>query len=291
MKFKKGQMPWNKDKGLLSNKEIKDYIKFLFESKLPTQECNNLIYQKFKIKTKINQFWIKIYSKGRIKEHRSFLCRASKLGDKNPMKNLNTKIKSSNSHKGIPSWNKDLHGEEYLKHFKEGKIKGGGQIGFTHTTESRQLMSKNMSGKKHPNYNPSFEQRKQSAERMKKNRQDFDFNFKMFKSLQNAMSKPHKKVKAWIETHTALKTISNYPVYIGNRYAEIDEADIENKIAIFVDGNYWHNYPNLYPWDKTVNTCLINKGWKVYRFWESNINKNSEKIILELKSILIQVQQ
>jgi hypothetical protein len=38
--------------------------------------------------------------------------------------------------------------------------------------------------------------------------------------------------------YTDLKTISNYPIYMGNKYAEIDEVNIENKIAIFIDGNY-----------------------------------------------------
>jgi G:T-mismatch repair DNA endonuclease (very short patch repair protein) len=196
----------------------------------------------------------------------------AKQGDKNPMF-------------GKPSWNKGILGEEYKKHYKNNKVSGGRPKGYKHSLKSRIKMSKNTIGKKHPNFNLSFEQRQQYAERMRQNRQDFEFNFKMFKSLQNNFTKPHKKVKSWINQYASFKTVSNHPIYVGNKYAEIDEADIINKIAIFIDGNYWHNYPEGRQWDKTVSTFLINRGWKIFRFWESEINNDSELIILKIISI------
>lgn len=209
---------------------------------------------------------------------------ASKKGDLNPMKKMSVRLKSSESHKGNIPWNKNLIGDDYTKHYKNNKIKGGRPKGYKHTLISKQKMSQNMIGKKHK-VTWSIENRKKCAKRMKKNRQDFLFNLKMFQSLQKNISNPHRKVKSWINNFSSIKTISNYPIYIGNKYAEIDEANIEDKIAIFVDGNYWHNYPNFRKWDKIVTTCLLNKGWKVYRFWESDINKNPEEVILHIKSI------
>jgi DNA mismatch endonuclease (patch repair protein) len=46
---------------------------------------------------------------------------------------------------------------------------------------------------------------------------------------------------------------------------------IKPKICIFVDGNYWHNYPNGNGRDKKVNETLEKSGYKVIRFWESDI--------------------
>jgi very-short-patch-repair endonuclease len=201
----------------------------------------------------------------------------------NPMYDKQVKLKSSKSHIGKSPWNKGLKGDEYVKHYIDG-IRGGRPFGYKHTIVSKIKMSQNTIGKKHPNYKPSIEQRKSFAERMRKNRQDFSFNFKMFKSLQNNFTKPHRKVKQILEDF-AINTISNYPIFIGNRYAEIDEADVANKIAIFVDGNYWHNYPNLRTWDKVVTSCLKNKGWFVIRIWESDIKNNLSEVIENIKAI------
>jgi len=74
----------------------------------------------------------------------------------------------------------------------------------------------------------------------------------------------------------------------------------EQKIAIFVDGCFWHGCKrcNLRPkthtkfWDKKisdnfkrdklVNKLLKRKGWKVLRFWEHQIkNKSTAKNIIK----------
>lgn len=67
-----------------------------------------------------------------------------------------------------------------------------------------------------------------------------------------------------------------------------------SKIVIFLDGDFWHGHDwenrksdhksNIDFWikkierniqrDKDVNETLINTGWKVLRFWESDIKKN-----------------
>ncbi len=81
-----------------------------------------------------------------------------------------------------------------------------------------------------------------------------------------------------------------------------DIAIVKNKIAIFVDGEFWHGYnweekkqrikPNRSYWipkiDKTIkrdkeNNEKIRKiGWTVLRFWEHEIKKDLEKCTLEV---------
>jgi len=69
------------------------------------------------------------------------------------------------------------------------------------------------------------------------------------------------------------------------------------KLAIFVDGCFWHKCPICFKkpstetdfWDKKiennvlrdseVNKKLSNDGWKVLRFWEHEINKDINNVI------------
>lgn len=51
---------------------------------------------------------------------------------------------------------------------------------------------------------------------------------------------------------------------------------VEPNICIFADGDYWHNRPNQKERDLLVNQTLIEAGYKVFRFWEHEINNNIE---------------
>ena len=204
-------------------------------------------------------------------------------GDKNPMKQKAAREKSSKSHKGQIAWNKVLTKEQMSLHYKNG-MKGGRLKGYKHTLASRKKMSDNTIGKKH-NVILSVERRIFLSEQMKKNRLDFEFNKKMFTALCKSITKPHRKVKEWIKEYTELKTVSNFCFSVGSRYGSIDEAEPNRKIAIFIDGNYWHNYPNLNKWDKCCNTVLEKQGWNVLRFWESDINNNQERVIQKLINV------
>jgi len=49
------------------------------------------------------------------------------------------------------------------------------------------------------------------------------------------------------------------------------------KLVIYADGDYWHNLPEYKIRDKKQNKILKEKGYKVLRFWEHEINKEPEK--------------
>ena len=77
------------------------------------------------------------------------------------------------------------------------------------------------------------------------------------------------------------------------------------KIAIFCDSDFWHgkyykegiNIPktNKDYWikkfnrnikrDKDVNEILNKEGWKVLRFWESDIKRDIDKCVKKLKML------
>ena len=78
----------------------------------------------------------------------------------------------------------------------------------------------------------------------------------------------------------------------------------KQKTAVFVDGCFWHGCKkhcimpksNKGYWgpkiaknksrDRAVNRLYRGKGWKIMRIWEHEVRKNSDKIILKLRSIL-----
>ncbi|PIW79582.1 MAG: very short patch repair endonuclease, partial [Parcubacteria group bacterium CG_4_8_14_3_um_filter_48_16] len=71
----------------------------------------------------------------------------------------------------------------------------------------------------------------------------------------------------------------------------------KEKVAIFIDGCFWHGCPrcktqpktNAEYWklkiannqkrDKEVKKQLIRDGWKVFRFWEHEIKKNPNRVM------------
>ena len=83
-----------------------------------------------------------------------------------------------------------------------------------------------------------------------------------------------------------------------------DLAFIGKKIAIFVDGDFWHGYnltklkkklPKKY-WvpkilrnvsrDKEVNKILREMGWNALRFWEHDVNESPRAVVARVARAL-----
>jgi DNA mismatch endonuclease (patch repair protein) len=76
------------------------------------------------------------------------------------------------------------------------------------------------------------------------------------------------------------------------------------KIAIFIDGCFWHKCPVCFKepetrkefWMKKINSNverdnnfnnkLQNEGWTVIRFWEHDVRKQPEKIVSEILELI-----
>jgi len=90
-------------------------------------------------------------------------------------------------------------------------------------------------------------------------------------------------------------------------YRLLGKPDIvfpRKKIAVFIDGCFWHKCPVCFVepetrkkfWmkkiegnvkrDKEVNRFLKDKGWKVLRFWEHEVRKNPKKVLFKIAKIL-----
>ncbi len=79
----------------------------------------------------------------------------------------------------------------------------------------------------------------------------------------------------------------------------VDFAFPEFKLAVECDGDYWHANPNKYSSEKMnqiqkKNTSVDKKreriiqvsGWKILRFWESEINTNIQEVVNKIEKHL-----
>lgn len=73
---------------------------------------------------------------------------------------------------------------------------------------------------------------------------------------------------------------------------EITIADFylpDNRVVIYCDWDYWHNYPYWTEKDHNTTKELKNNNFKVLRFWEREINKTpeivKERIIKEVQRL------
>lgn len=61
---------------------------------------------------------------------------------------------------------------------------------------------------------------------------------------------------------------------------------INDDIIVECDGDYWHNLSNIKEKDKIRDEILIKNGFKVFRFWEHEINENVSKCVDSLNHII-----
>ncbi len=85
-----------------------------------------------------------------------------------------------------------------------------------------------------------------------------------------------------------------------------DIVFVGGRLAIFIDGCFWHKCPTHFVrpetrtefWmnkidgnvrrDDAVNTKMKEAGWRVMRFWEHEIRENPEKVVLAIVGCLNQ---
>jgi DNA mismatch endonuclease (patch repair protein) len=99
------------------------------------------------------------------------------------------------------------------------------------------------------------------------------------------------------------KGIRGYRIHY-NLPGKPDIVFIKKKIAIFIDGCFWHKCPVCFQepatrkefWmkkiqsnvkrDEKVNELLKNDGWNVIRFWEHDVRKKPDEIVKKISEIL-----
>ena len=58
----------------------------------------------------------------------------------------------------------------------------------------------------------------------------------------------------------------------------------EKKLGIELDGSY-HNIKENKEYDKVRTAYLKNKNIKIFRFWNSEVEENTERVLKKIKSV------
>jgi len=92
--------------------------------------------------------------------------------------------------------------------------------------------------------------------------------------------------------------------HVNKIFGKPDIVFRRRKVIVFIDSDFWHYNPKIFImpstnveyWkkkiqknrerDKLVNKTLKKEGWRVIRFWESNIKKDKNKIVDKIVKIL-----
>ncbi|MGN0549845.1 MAG: very short patch repair endonuclease [Acutalibacteraceae bacterium] len=119
---------------------------------------------------------------------------------------------------------------------------------------------------------------------------------------KNNRSTELKLIKIFNENHI-IGWRRNYPVK-----GHPDFVFLDKKIAVFVDGCFWHGHDcrntrpsdNAEYWqkkrernikhDKEVTAMFENRGWTVIRIWECELKKKNRDVLFDRLSILTDIK-
>lgn len=90
---------------------------------------------------------------------------------------------------------------------------------------------------------------------------------------------PNKQTSIEIAMHRALEGLGAAHFEANKPLENICQPDIfiPPNIVVFCDGDYWHKRPKTMEIDLRITKALIKRGYRVFRFWESDINIDAQK--------------
>ena len=115
------------------------------------------------------------------------------------------------------------------------------------------------------------------------------------KNMQNIRSK--NTIPELLVMNELKKRKIYFAKHVDKLFGKPDIVFRRKKLIVFIDSDFWHYNPkkfimpatNIEYWDKKiqrnierdklVNKALRKNGWQVIRFWESDIKKNTNKVV------------
>ena len=150
----------------------------------------------------------------------------------------------------------------------------------------RKKILKRMEEGTYNNPSKSITARKKKSEKMKEKWKDPKYVEKLFKSLSKSLSKRPNKPETVIIN---LLKINNLPfVYTGDGSKIIDRFNPDfihktKKLIIEVNGDYWHNLPNVIEKDKRKYLTYTKYGYKTLVIWGHEL-LNKTKVLNKIKN-------
>lgn len=132
---------------------------------------------------------------------------------------------------------------------------------------------------------PSFREAisKGVSKRLKRDWKDPKYREKMMKALRSGqkISSPQRLMFRWIKSVFASAKMEFFSRTSGLP-CHIDIAIPDRRIAIEVDGRYWHSRPGVKEKDQERNFNLWDTGWRVYRIEAEEVKKYGLELLSEL---------
>lgn len=106
----------------------------------------------------------------------------------------------------------------------------------------------------------------------------------------NLRQKPHFRntsIERLVKTALIFRGVNFFQEHVG--VCGVCQPDVvfpEQKIAVFCDGDYWHNRPESVKRDTRQDRVLRENGWIPLRFWEHEINGDVNKCVDQIISLL-----
>ena len=173
----------------------------------------------------------------------------------------------------------------YKKQEKEAKVikikkRQGRKKGFCLSEETKKKISNALKGNKNPMY------RKHHTEEAKEKIRQV--------RLKTIFSYTNTKIERLVQEELTNRGYAFYtqPLIFGLP----DLAFLDQKIAIFIDGCYWHSCPEcnkgrvfvkVINRDDKVNEVLKRNNWIVLRFWEHEINNNVKEVADKIENLYL----
>ncbi|MEW5760359.1 MAG: DUF559 domain-containing protein [Candidatus Thermoplasmatota archaeon] len=207
--------------------------------------------------------------------------------------------------KGHITWSKGLHLPEETKKKISLKLKEKYLIGVLHhplcgkhhTNEAKKKISEKLKGKIPWNKGKSLDYMKklwQKPEYRKRflsgiskyvgspeHKKHCKENFR--KMMEGRLKVPMPKKRTKIEQILCSELLKRGCIFEQNyaisNICQPDFVFIREKIAVFADGDYWHNLPEYIKRDNRINNKLQDMGWKVLRFWGYEIKNNTAECV------------
>lgn len=160
---------------------------------------------------------------------------------------------------------RDKFTKEHRRKISEALIRNNGFRGKHHSEESKANISKNLRGSKNGMFGRHHSE--ETLNKIRKKRAEQVIPTKDT-SIEVVMQNELKKRNIIFEKHSVVLN-----------YFQPDIVFPEKKIAIFCDGDYWHNYPEGTNRDRYVDERLKREDWISLRFWGHEINESVSKCV------------
>ena len=186
--------------------------------------------------------------------------------------NLKKIVLGSNKNKKIPALSKVLLGHPAYENQK--KVASENSKKLWQDSEYRNKMSKMISesNKRRKGWNHTQETKLKMGKFRKKYWENPQNKKKYYERI-SYISKPEKEMSQILNYLNIVYKQQHFINEIEHFYP-VDFYLPDYNTVIEVDGKYWHNYPAGLEIDKIRNSELIAKGYKVFRFWEGEFDKD-----------------